>query len=75
MKTNELPEGGKMKCRRCHGMMIRERIFTEQGGIPIVRCVHCGNVIDIVVVSNRRRMRNPIQMALGERRYATRLAS
>ncbi|MEC4677690.1 MAG: hypothetical protein VST69_02910 [Nitrospirota bacterium] len=42
-----------MQCPRCSGMMVYEQIFTSQGGLDISRCVHCGDVVDSVVISNR----------------------
>ncbi len=44
-----------MECPRCHGMMVNEQVYTEQGGIEIARCIHCGDVIDSVVIFNRSR--------------------
>jgi len=44
-----------MECQRCHGIMIEERIFTRDGGTPMVRCIHCGDLVDTVVISNRNR--------------------
>lgn len=42
-----------MECLRCSGMMVYEQIFTNQGGLHVARCVHCGDVVDNVVISNR----------------------
>ncbi|MFQ5780795.1 MAG: hypothetical protein ACE5HN_08445 [Nitrospiria bacterium] len=44
-----------MKCQRCQGMMVEERIFTQQGGVLIARCIHCGDVVDRTVIFNRGR--------------------
>lgn len=44
-----------MECPRCHGMMVYEQIFTTQGRLHVARCIHCGDIIDDVVISNRRR--------------------
>ncbi|HTN43232.1 MAG TPA: hypothetical protein VMN77_05475 [Nitrospiria bacterium] len=48
-----------MKCRRCQGIMVEERIFTRDGGTPMCRCVHCGDLVDTVVISNRDRPSSP----------------
>lgn len=43
-----------MKCIRCEGMTVKEWICTEkEGGISMVRCLNCGDIIDNVVVFNR----------------------
>lgn len=44
-----------MRCIRCQGMMIEERVFTREGGLAMARCLHCGELIDTVVISNRDR--------------------
>lgn len=44
-----------MKCLRCHGMMIEERIFTREGRTAAARCLYCGDVVDIVIIINRER--------------------
>ncbi len=46
-----------MKCQRCHGMMIREAVFTKQGEAAVLKCVQCGSVIDPVAVANEKRRR------------------
>ncbi len=42
-----------MRCLRCRGMMVEERVFTMEGGIAMARCVCCGDLIDPVVIRNR----------------------
>lgn len=42
-----------MRCLRCRGMMVEERVFTMEGGIAMARCVCCGDLIDRVVIRNR----------------------
>ena len=44
-----------MRCIRCRGLMVGERVFTREGGIPMVRCLHCGELVDLVVMLNRGR--------------------
>jgi len=34
--------------------MVNEQIFTDQGHIHVARCIHCGDVLDGVVIANRR---------------------
>jgi hypothetical protein len=42
-----------MKCVRCQGMMVQERLFTYEGGIAMARCIYCGDLVDAVVMRNR----------------------
>ncbi|TAJ98263.1 MAG: hypothetical protein EPO39_18685 [Candidatus Manganitrophaceae bacterium] len=42
-----------MRCLRCRGMMVEERVVTMEGGIAMARCVCCGDLIDPVVIRNR----------------------
>ncbi len=46
-----------MECSRCHGLMVRDRIFdlldTEIQG-AVWRCVCCGDILDPVILTNRR---------------------
>ncbi|MFQ5580001.1 MAG: hypothetical protein ACE5FZ_05265 [Nitrospiria bacterium] len=46
-----------MKCQRCQGMMVEERIYTHQGGARISRCLLCGDILDTRVLFNRDRYR------------------
>ncbi len=64
-----------MKCSRCHGMMVREVIFTNQGGIPVSRCIQCGEIVDKVVILNRHRSDFPLQGAISRRRIVYRLTA
>ncbi len=43
-----------MKCLRCEGLMTEERVITEEGEITMARCIYCGDLIDGVVLFNRR---------------------
>ena len=56
-----------MKCRRCQGIMVEERIFTRDGGTRMTRCVHCGDLVDTVVISNRNRPAPDFPKAPGSR--------
>jgi hypothetical protein len=43
-----------MRCIRCEGTIIEDWICTEkEGGISMVRCLNCGDIIDNVVIFNR----------------------
>ena len=48
-----------MQCTRCAGMQVSEII--SDGGMRTIalRCVICGNLVDQVIVRNRRRRRHP----------------
>lgn len=47
-----------MECRHCHGFMVRDHVFdllsTDIHG-EVWRCVCCGDIIDQVILVNRRR--------------------
>lgn len=42
-----------MRCLRCQGMLVNERIFTVEGVLAVSRCVHCGDLIDRTIILNR----------------------
>lgn len=42
-----------MRCQRCSGMMVEERTFSNQGDLILSRCLHCGNITDRMILSNR----------------------
>ena len=49
-----------MNCDRCQGLMVHELIWDPQGmssGVRATgyRCVLCGDVVDAVILDNRRR--------------------
>lgn len=53
------PLAGATKCGRCGGLMVIEQCFDFMDGTGHVdfmarRCVQCGEVIDPVIVQNRR---------------------
>ena len=43
-----------MKCYRCGGMMIHEKVYSEAEQLRIWRCVLCGEYIDPVILENRQ---------------------
>lgn len=47
-----------MQCVRCAGLSIPEIIFEEGARILAMRCIQCGEVIDDVILLNRRRPRS-----------------
>jgi uncharacterized Zn finger protein len=48
-----------MQCTRCAGLRVPEIICEGGTRVPALRCVHCGDVIDHVIVFNRQRRRHP----------------
>ena len=43
-------------CFRCQksGVVIPEQIFTDQGIVTVLKCLWCGEVIDGVILYNRK---------------------
>ena len=60
-----------MQCTRCAGMQVPD-IISEGGTRAVVlRCIHCGDIEDRVIVRNRRRrhlypgrLRTPIRRGI-----------
>ena len=55
-------------CLRCHGLMVREvclDLFNSRGEIDCLaaRCVQCGEIVDSVILGNRRSQRNSVSVA------------
>ncbi|MGQ0694733.1 MAG: hypothetical protein ACT4OL_04060 [Nitrospiraceae bacterium] len=53
------PLTGAARCFRCEGLMVIEQGFDSTGGASHLdflarRCVQCGEVIDQVILQNRR---------------------
>ncbi len=48
-----------MQCARCAGLRVPEIICEGGTRILALRCLHCGDVIDRVIVLNRQRRRLP----------------
>jgi hypothetical protein len=49
-----------MTCPRCKGLLVRDRFFDLQDTalhIDAWRCVSCGDVLDPVILANRRNRR------------------
>jgi len=44
-----------MQCARCAGMNVPEIIVEGGAKLSVMRCVHCGDVIDHIILMNRRR--------------------
>ncbi len=53
-----------MSCPRCHGMMVSVNLDDIDGPThqePLIgwRCLQCGEVLDPVIMGNRRTPKNP----------------
>lgn len=48
-----------MTCARCAGLRVPEIIFEGGTRVMALRCIHCGDVVDRVIVRNRQRRRYP----------------
>ena len=48
-----------MQCTRCAGLRVPDIIYEGGTRVRALRCVHCGDVIDAVIVWNRQRRRLP----------------
>jgi len=44
-----------MRCTRCAGLRVHEIIYEGGSRVLALRCIHCGDVIDRVIVLNRQR--------------------
>ena len=44
-----------MRCLRCQGAMMGERVYTRSGEIHMSRCPYCGDMVDSIVLLNRNR--------------------
>jgi len=43
-----------MQCARCAGLRVPKIIYEGGTRLLALRCIHCGDVIDPVIVMNRR---------------------
>ncbi len=43
-----------MKCLRCGGTMVYEKVYSKAEMLTIWRCVLCGEYIDSVILENRQ---------------------
>jgi uncharacterized Zn finger protein len=44
-----------MHCTRCAGLRVSEIIYEGGSRVLALRCVHCGDVIDPLIILNRHR--------------------
>ncbi|MGE3978052.1 MAG: hypothetical protein AB7F94_10740 [Nitrospira sp.] len=52
----------RMRCSRCTGLMVVEQSFDSMRGsseadVLLRRCVQCGDIVDPVILQNRRSQR------------------
>lgn len=50
-----------MTCHRCHGLMVKEQYCdvyepSEGGCLDTYRCLQCGEIVDAVILENRRQV-------------------
>lgn len=46
-----------MKCQRCQGLMIKDKIYDPDGQflhLDIWRCVNCGETVDAAILQARK---------------------
>jgi hypothetical protein len=48
-----------MQCTRCAGLRVIEVMYEGGNRVFALRCVHCGDVIDHIIVLNRHRRPYP----------------
>lgn len=53
---------GPIRCSRCTGLMVVEQGFdsmlgSSEADVSFRRCVQCGEVIDLIILQNRRSQR------------------
>ena len=48
-----------MQCTRCAGLRVSEMTYEGGSRVPVLRCIHCGDVSDQVIVLNRQRRPYP----------------
>jgi hypothetical protein len=47
-----------MSCHRCYGLLVEDHCYDlldQVLSVTTFRCISCGNIIDPVIVANRRR--------------------
>lgn len=54
-------------CTRCGGLMVKELYMdlldsVDESPLPPKRCVQCGEVVDVVILTNRRREQQPMPL-------------
>jgi DNA-directed RNA polymerase subunit RPC12/RpoP len=50
MEVSEDLQEAQMKCPRCHGIMVFEKFYGSQEHFFGWRCVHCGEIVDQVIL-------------------------
>jgi uncharacterized Zn finger protein len=48
-----------MQCPRCAGLRVSEMTYEGGSRVPVLRCIHCGDVSDQVIALNRQRRPYP----------------
>ena len=56
-----------MTCDRCNGLMVSERVYDFEGMnsdlcVDGYRCLLCGNLVDTVIIENRSRSTNAVEL-------------
>jgi hypothetical protein len=66
-----------MNCQRCSGSMVPESFYGIENEYawlyPGLRCLHCGEIVDTVIMANRmaaRKMANRKALSPAERKAA-----
>ncbi len=52
-----MPKEEAVTCLRCEGFMVQDDFFElleSDRHLAIWRCVHCGEIVDPVIVANRK---------------------
>jgi hypothetical protein len=47
-----------MKCPKCEGYMIKERCYDYVRHFDSLRCIACGELVDITIIANRAKSLN-----------------
>ena len=69
-----------MQCDRCHGFMVPHHVHdlldtTSTDHVQTWRCVSCGEVVDPVIMENRRKQRQHAAAADGVKALVHRSAA
>jgi len=43
-----------MRCEKCGGLMAREKYYGQEDDFIGWRCISCGDIVDEVILKNRR---------------------
>ncbi|RMH32506.1 MAG: hypothetical protein D6690_13520 [Nitrospirae bacterium] len=46
-----------MKCRRCQGLMVKDKVYDPDGQflhLDIWRCINCGETVDPTILQARK---------------------